>query len=123
MIAARNSGVTGQVGPVGGLAEQRDEPQPLLRADRQAEVLGEHVLIAAVLPGVGRRTAHDLGPPRRDVVAVLLGHVPAEHGPEQVIGLDAVIERVEPPPERRPAAGPREDRRGVVRGVGHARGG
>ncbi len=45
---------------------------------------------------------------------------PAKHGTDEVILLDEVIEQVQPPLERLPAATPLEDRRRLIRLGGHA---
>jgi ribosomal protein S18 acetylase RimI-like enzyme len=102
-----------QAGVVGGAAEQGDEAQALLGGDVEADVPAEHVLVAAALVGVLAGPAHDLAPPSGRGPPVLGTDPTAEHGPEEVVALDEVIEHVQPALERVPAASPVVDRRRV----------
>jgi hypothetical protein len=100
-------GVVGEAGVVGGEAEQRREPEPLLGGDREPAVMGEHALIATELLGVARGTAEHLRPPGGDVRAVSLVHAVGEEARgEQIVALDAVVEAVHQSPDRRLPGGP-----------------
>ena len=98
--------VVRQPGVVRREAHQRCEPEPLIRGDAQSTMVREHRLVAAVLLGVGRRSAEDLDPPVGDVGAVLLVHPAGEERRQQLVLLDPVVERVDQPSERTRATGP-----------------
>jgi hypothetical protein len=83
-------------------------------------VLRDHPLVAAEALGVLGGAAEDLAPPRGDVGPVLLPHAAGEERRQQVVTLDAVVERVDEPPEGRAAARPVvEGRRHGLHGVSH----
>src|SRR5262245_48397216 len=77
-------GVGGDSDFVGGCAHSGDPALSLLLGDREAAVLGKHVLIAAVLERVRLRSPERLREPRRDVLGVVGIH-PAEDRLEQWI--------------------------------------
>jgi hypothetical protein len=74
-------------------------------------VLGEHPLVAAELIAVARRTTENLTPPGDHMQAVLLPHPAREHRREQLVGFDAVIERVDQPRKCGFASGPVKKRK------------
>ena len=104
-------GIRGQAGVVGREAHQRREAKTLLGCDREAAVLGEHALVAAELAAVAGRAAEHLDPPGGDVRAMLLAHAAGEEPAQKLVRLDAVVERIDQPPEGPVAAGPFVERR------------
>ena len=98
-------------GEVGGFAQQRHEAETLLAVDPEPAMPSKHVVVATMYLGIGRRSSHHLAPPVGDVLAMFESHRASEDRAEQVVNLDQVVERLEPPPEHRPAANPLEDRR------------
>src|SRR6186713_1566724 len=106
--------VVRQAGIIGRPGQQRDETHALFTGYVQSPMLGDHVLVAAQGFGVGRRTAHNLAPPRHDVAAMLITHLAAEQWGHQVIVLDEVIEPTQPALEGRPPACPVVDRRDLA---------
>jgi len=115
---AHQSGTTLRVrrytGRVGSAAQQTDETQPLFTVDRQTTMPGLHVFVAAVLSRVGVGAAHHLAPPVGHMCTMLLGDSPTEEGSQELIGLDQVVERVEPRPENTLTAHPLVDRRNHI---------
>ena len=104
-----------KVGIVGRAAEEGHERQTLLGRNREVTVAGKHVLVAAAPLGVRGGPAHHLNPPVGHVGTVLVAHAPAKHCRDLwSLPFDQVIEPVQPPRERLPAAGPLIDRGGLV---------
>ena len=79
--------------------------RPPLLADRKPEVLPDHVRVPAVLVGVERRPAEDLGQPGRDVLRMVLVHA-GEHRPEDRVVAHAPVEHGGQPLERLRTTGP-----------------
>ena len=107
-------GIVGQPRVVGGEAEQRGEAKPLLGRDLEVAMLGDHVLVTALLLGVARRSAEHLAPPQRDVRAMLLAHAARKQRRNQVVLLDAVVEGVQEAPNRGLTTGPLVERLGLL---------
>ena len=86
-------GVGGQPDLVGGGDHPSHPALPLLLGELTVAVLGEHVLVAAVVVGIELRSAEGLGEPRRDVLGVVGIH-PAEDRFEQRVGfgVDRLVE-------------------------------
>jgi hypothetical protein len=121
--AERNSGSSGRPASSAARLSSEAEPKPLLGRDRKPAVVREHALIAAELLGVAHGTAEHLRPPGGDVRTVVLAHpVGEEARGEQIVALDAVVEAIHQPPDRRLSAGPLVQARGWILGLRHING-
>jgi hypothetical protein len=82
------------------------EPESLFRGDVEAPVIGEHPLISAEPSGVVGWATEDLAPPARHVVPMCDAHAAREERTEEIVGFDAVVERVDQSLECRTPASP-----------------
>ena len=85
---------------VGREAEQRRETEPLLRGDPKPAVVSEHVLVSAQLLAVAGWAAEDFAPPGGHMCPMLLVHAAREERRQQLVALDAIVERVHQAPDR-----------------------
>jgi hypothetical protein len=111
-------GVVRQHRVIRGQAHQGGEAQALLRGDRQVLVLADHAVVATQLLRVLGGTAEDLGPPEDHVVAMLAADAVGKERRDQLVPLDAVVERIDQALERLLSARPLMERRGIAR-FGH----
>src|SRR4029079_7286959 len=82
----------------------------LLRRDRKPAVVREHVLVPAELLAVAGWAAEDFAPPRGDMCPMLLVHAAREERRQQLVALDAIVERVDQAPDRVLASRPFKER-------------
>ena len=76
--------------------------------------MGQHGLVTAEPLGVLSGAAEHLAPPGGDVLAVRGADTAGEQRAEQVIALDPVVEAVDHPLDRGPAARPLVQRRNLA---------
>ena len=78
-------GVFGELQLVGGLEEEGHPAAPLVLREVPVEVLLDHVRMAAVLLGIGRRAAEDFREEGGDVSGMVGAHVGEERRKQRVV--------------------------------------